>query len=97
MGFEHHIFFTMSSQERGTIEKLLTLHPFFSSLSTVNEITFYEFRKTITTNNIPDFSVVIEKDGLYVCNNRHSKEWTDINFIKEYLDDNNIGYRIEEL
>ena len=97
MGFEHHIFFTMSSQERGTVEKLLTKHPFFSSLSIVNNITFYEFRKTIAINNTPDFTVIIEKDGLYVCNNRHSEEWTDIDFIKEYLDENNIKYRIEEL
>ena len=38
------------------------------------------------------FGVVIEKDRLYVCNNQHSSKWTDIDFVKHYLIENNFGF-----
>ncbi len=76
---------------------LLTGHPDFSMIEKIGEITFYEFRTSTHGYDMPDFSAVVDMQGLYIIHQLDSKPWADIQFIEEYLIKNNLSYKNEEL
>ncbi|MDF2451007.1 MAG: hypothetical protein K0S26_511 [Bacteroidota bacterium] len=97
MGFEHQVYFSLTNESKNDIRKLLIENSCFTKSVIVDNKEYFEFHKTNAGNDMPDFSVVIETDGLYVCNNRQPDAFADIEFITQYLSENNIKYSIEEL
>ena len=97
MGVEHKIYCSLSDKQKEDVQKLLTSHHLFSETEVVGNDKFFEFRKNKVDNEMPDFSIVIEFDGLYICNNQNYSQWADIDFLKEYLLENHISFKIEEL
>jgi hypothetical protein len=96
MGHEHKIYFSIPKANQDNLRDTITRQPSYSGTIQVNGVTQYEFRFN-SNDSYPDFVLVIENDGLYVCNNHSSKTWQEIEFIKKYLIDHNINYKIEEL
>ena len=98
MGFEHKIYCSLSDRQKDDIQRLLIAHDLFFRTIVVADNKFFEFRKKDKIDDeLPEFNVVIEPDGLYICNYAHSSAWADIDFIKEYLLENHINIKIEEL
>lgn len=97
MGFEHQVYFSLTNESKNDIQKLLIENSSFTKTVIVDNKEFFEFHLTNSDNDMPDFSVVIETDGLYICNNRHPDVFADIEFITKYLSENNIKYSVEEL
>jgi hypothetical protein len=61
----------------------------------VDDKNIFEFKKG--ENAMPDFSVIIENDGLYIINNLKSEPTEDIEFILDNLTENKLEYKIIEL
>jgi regulator of replication initiation timing len=97
MGFEHQVFLDLTSAQRSELHERLITHPFFSKAENSNSNFLYEFSESRSKSDMPDFLIIIEEEGLYVCNNKHAQPWSDIEFIEHYLLGNNIPYRIHEL
>jgi hypothetical protein len=97
MGFEHQVYLNLTSTQRSELHKLLTIHPFFSRSGNQDGKLLYEFSGNKSKPGTPDFLVVIEEEGLYVCHNKSSQPWAGMEFIEQYLLENNIPYRIHEL
>lgn len=97
MGFEHQVYLNLTSVQRQELHQILTTHSFFSKAEYRDSKLVYEFSENKSKPGMPDFLVVIEEEGLYVCHNRHAQPWAGIEFIEQYLLENNIPYRIHEL
>ena len=95
MGFEHQINFRWTDKHLEEMLELLKNHKHFYNTVQSADKRIFEFKKG--ENVMPDFSIIIEKDGLYIINNLHSRPKDDIEFILEYLAKNKLDYHIIEL
>jgi hypothetical protein len=56
--------------------------------------TFWDFRQLENIGKIPNISLVFEKDEIYVCQYSSTDIWTDLDKLKNYIQNENIKYEI---
>ncbi len=43
---------------------------------------------------MPDLTLTIEEDGIYICQNSSSNSWTYLETLKEFIEKENIEHKI---
>ena len=94
MGFEYKIKATLTQTHIDKIENLLQKTDYFERKYWVEDKLFYDFRHPDNVGKMPNASLVIENDGIYICQWSVSPVWTYLNELKNYLDTQHIAIQI---
>ena len=78
-----------SQEQRAAIGALLEKNPLFCRTYDFNDKTWYEFRDIHNSDlsELPNFSIVIEHDGIYISTNSPGPIWEGLEDVRQYLDD----------
>lgn len=92
MGNEYKLIARISREQKKDIFDILEKNKNFDrkDQSKLN----FEFRRSDNLGKMPNTYIVIESDGIYICQNGASYLWTDLNDLKEYFETNEIKYKI---
>jgi hypothetical protein len=94
MGMEYKV---TADLDKKTINNLTTIIKdnklFHKSIFFKGEEQF-EFRKGENTGSMPNFTVIIQKDGVYINKHDSSSLWQDIEDLKVYIDNQIKSYSI---
>ena len=78
-----------SQEQRVAIGALLEKNPLFCRTYDFDGKKWYEFRDTDNqdTSKLPNFSIVIKHDGLYISTNSPGPMWEGLEDVHQYLSD----------
>lgn len=82
---EYKLLILLTASQRVAIIKIIEQHPLL--YSTYNDFgnEAFELRHVDNTDFLPDTSITIEPDGLYICQNSHKDIWHNIEQIKSFI------------
>lgn len=91
---EYKLLLQLTASQRVAIVNIIEQHPLF--YSTYNDFgnEAFELRHIENTNFLPDTSITIESDGLYICQNNHKDIWHNIEQIKSYITTQKLEFDI---
>lgn len=94
MGFEYKIQAKLTPQQSNEIAQILTKNDYFERKYWVNEQLFWDFRLPDNRGALPNVSLIIESDGVYVCQWSTAEVWQYLDELKMYLHSQNIPIQI---
>lgn len=94
MGFEYKIQAKLTPQQSNEIAQILTKNDYFERKYWVNEQLFWDFRHPDNRGALPNVSLIIESDGVYVCQWSTAEVWQYFDELKMYLHSQNIPIQI---
>lgn len=97
MGFESKIYSKENAQIYKGVQNILENQKSFYKKEIINDHLDFEFRESKISGGMLDITVIIEEDGLYICQYLSSKMWNVLNEIITFLKKNNIDFNIEEI
>ncbi len=96
MGFEYKISATLTSEHQEEIKDILERHPLFDKKYLIGKVQYWDFRHCENKPEMPDFTIALEDNGLYICKYTKPNLWDDLKELQEYLASNNIDTLIHE-
>lgn len=94
MGFEYKIKAKFTAPQTTEIEHLLENSKTFDKKYEFDNKTFWDFRQPENLGKIPNISLVFENNGIYVCQYSSTDIWTDLDKLKNYIQNEKIEYQI---
>lgn len=94
MGYEYKIIAKFTKKQVAEIRYLLVNSKTFEKQYEFENNIFLDFRRPENIGKIPNISIIFENDGIYICQWGSSYLWTDLDQLKNYIEDENIEYRI---
>ncbi|GAB1858353.1 hypothetical protein MHTCC0001_31900 [Flavobacteriaceae bacterium MHTCC 0001] len=94
MGFEYKIKTNLTSRNNAEIQMLLEKKITFEGTYEFQGQLFWNFRKNKNKGEMPNVSILFEKDGIYILQYSSSYLWTELEELKHYLEKENITYHI---
>ncbi len=94
MGMEYKV---KAEFDDKTIQDLATIikhNKLFDKQTSLNEKVYFEFKKAENTGSMPNFTIVIASDGIYITKYDSSALWQDIEALKSYIDHHVKQYEI---
>lgn len=97
MGFEYKIKAKLTPGQIAEIKKLLEKSSYFDRRRSAGDNLFWDFRRPENHGEIPNASLVLEDDGIYVCQWSAPGLWTCLDDLKGYLESEGIMMEIIDL
>lgn len=94
MGFEYEIKLNLTKLQKDEIEIMIKNNFLFYKSYIFDNKEFFEFRNELNKGKLPDFIIIFEIDGIYICKFNTSYLWKDIDYLKEYLIKEQISFEI---
>lgn len=94
MGFEYKIRAKLTPQQISEIEQILSKNDYFEQKYWVKEQLFWDFRHSDNHEKLPNVSLIIESDGVYICQWSAVEVWHYLDELKNYLHSQNIPIQI---
>ncbi len=94
MGMEYKIQVKLDKETIGTIAALLQNNILFDKIVPFNNEHIYEFRTKSNSSSIPDFSIIMNSDSIYVCRYDCLLLWQDIEDLKAFMDRHIKSYAV---
>jgi len=94
MGYEYKIIAKFTENQVSEIRDLLVNSKTFEKQYEFENNTFLDFRRPENSGKIPNISIIFENDGIYICQYGSSYLWTDLDQLKDYIENENIEYEI---
>lgn len=95
MSFEYKIIAQLSLTDRSQIIEIIESNPLLYSQYEDYGNQNWEYKSPDNDDFLPDTSITLEKDGIYICQYVVEETWHELQGIAQYLADNNIAYTIE--
>ncbi len=96
MGFEYTIKLKLDNRQTNEVNDLLININSFDKKYEFNSKTFWDFRLSDNFSTIPDTSLTLDNDGIYICQNISSYIWAELEILKSYFEKNYIEYEVIE-
>ena len=97
MGVEYKIYVDLKHEKKQQLQRMLTRQDTFSKQPEFDGRSQYEFRENKSEYEMPDFVIVIEDDGAYVCDYLNLKKPPIVRLLEQYFQAEELLYRTEEL
>lgn len=94
MGFEYKIVTKFTESQTKDIFTLLEHTTNFDKKYIFDNKLFWDFRHRENKAKMPDLTLTIEKDGIYICQNSSSYIWTDLDTLKNFIEKENIEHKV---
>ncbi len=94
MGFEYKIIAKLSEKQISEIQNILELKIEFDKKYEFDNKTFYDLRLANNKGKMPNISISLESDGVYICRYEGGHLWKNLKELKEYIDDKHIKYTL---
>ena len=94
MGYEYKIVKTLTLFQVHEICQILESTELFSNKYENNNAEFREFRSKDNNGKIPDFYVVVDEGGVYVCKNITPSLWENLSTLKTYFENNKMSFQV---
>lgn len=94
MGYEYKIITKFTEKQVAEIRDLLVNFKTFEKQYEFENNTFLDFRRPENSGKIPNISIIFENDGIYICQYGSSYLWTDLDQLKDCIENENIEYKI---
>jgi hypothetical protein len=94
MGFEYKIIVQLTKDQIQDISFLLEKNEYFEKKYYFGENEFWDFRHSANQGKLPNLSIILEQDGIYICQNSASYLWTNLDELKNYIETKIIEYKI---
>ncbi|OCA79838.1 hypothetical protein BBH99_05170 [Chryseobacterium contaminans] len=94
MGFEYKLKAKFTDKQTSEIQNLLGNSDLFEKKHEYAHQLFWDFRYAENTGKIPNISIIFEKDGIYICQWGSSYAWTDLDELKNYIENEQIEYEL---
>jgi len=94
MGFEYKLKTKLTDKQTIEIQGLLVDNKTFDKKYKFDGKEFWDFRRADNNGKMPNINIVFEEDGIYICQYGSSYLWTDIENLKDYIDNEKIEYKI---
>ncbi len=94
MGFEYKIVTKLTDNQAEDIFTLLELNVFFDKKYPFDNKEFWDFRHPENKGRMPNITLTIEQDGIYICQNSSPYLWSDLDTLKNFIEQENIEHII---
>lgn len=94
MGYEYKIVKALTLFQVHEICQILESSELFSNKYKYNNAEFREFRSKNNNGKIPDFYVIVDESGVYVCKNTTPSLWEDLSILKTYFEKNRMSFQV---
>ncbi len=94
MGFEYKIKLNLTKLQKDEIEIMIKNNFLFYESYIFDNKESFEFRHELNKGKLPNFIIIFEVDGIYICKFDTSCLWKDIDYLKEYLVKENISFQV---
>ena len=94
MGFEYKLITTFTIEQTDHLILFLEAHINHYKSYYFNNFKYLEFRTPDNGDVMPNITIVLEADGLYICQHGSSHLWQDIEELEEYLKIEDTKYTI---
>lgn len=97
MGYEFKVKTKLTAKQTLEIQNLLMQNKIFNRKHEYKGTLFWEFRFSDNKGEMPNFCLVFEEDGIYVCEYALCDFWNQLSSVKEYFKNKHIEYSIIEV
>jgi hypothetical protein len=94
MGFEYKLKTKLTDKQTTEIQGLLIDSITFDKKHKFDGKEFWDYKRADNIGKMPSINIIFEEDGIYICQYGSSYLWTDIEKLKDYLDNEKIEYKI---
>lgn len=94
MGFEYKIQAKLTPKQTAEIEQILAKNVYFERKYWVEGQLFWDFRHSENRGELPNVSLIIESDGVYICQWSAVEVWQYLDELKNYLHSQNIPIKV---
>lgn len=94
MGIEFKILSKFTEKQTKDIFNLLEHNPHFDKKYLFDNKLYWDFRHQENKAKMPDLTLTIEEDGIYICQNSSSNSWTYLETLKEFFEKEYIEHKI---
>lgn len=94
MGFEYKIIISLATEQVHSIYQYFEDHTDFKRTKDQFGNECLEFKSSENTGRMPNTYVVLEPDGICICQNSSSYLWKNIEGLRHYLATNMLDYTI---
>ena len=94
MGFEYKLKTILTDKQTNEIQDLLVDSITFDKKYKYDGKEFWDFKRPENNGKMPNINIVFEEDGIYICQYGSSYLWTDIEYLKDYIENEKIEYKI---
>lgn len=95
MSFEYKIIADLSDADRSQIIEIIESNPLLYSQYEDYGNPTWEYKSPDNDDFLPDTSITLEKDGIYICQYIVEDTWHELQGIEQYLTEKSIAYTIE--
>jgi hypothetical protein len=94
MGAEYKIEIILNSRFLDEVTKLIKSKELFEKTVVFNGKEHFEFRNSDNKGRVPNFTLIFEENGIYICKHDCSSLWENLVELKSYLDFHLPAYSI---